>query len=289
MPRRLPKPYFPQHGPDAPWLLDLYCGAGGAGVGYWRAGFNVVGVDIVKQPRYPFTFVQADALDVLRGQISLGFPFVAVHASPPCECYSKTQRIRDYDYPALIAPTRELLTPLGVPYVIENVGDARPELIDPLMLCGAMFPELRVYRHRLFESSLALTVPQHPKHTAKQTKMGRWPKPDEFIHVVGNFSGVEYARAAMDIPWMGRDELKEAIPPAYTEFLGRQLMSHIRKEKDRHMSRTHRTHLATDAHAARANTRRRLRTEVERDRKSAKAARKTARNKLRETTKEFIR
>ena len=278
--------------PDAPWLLDLFCCAGGAGVGYYRAGFNVVGVDIEPQPGYPFTFVQADALDVLRGQIaSLGIEsFAVVHASPPCQHYSNAQRIRDYAHPDLIGPTRELLAPLGKPYIIENVMGARDEMVAPVMLCGAMFPELRVYRHRLFESNVTLSVPNHPRHTHKQTKMGRPPVEGEFIHVVGNFAGVAYARTAMDIPWMARDELREAIPPAYTEYLGRQLINHINNSergKSYIMSRTHRTHLATDRHAARAHTRRRLRTQEDRQHKTAKACRKGDRNRLRETTKEY--
>ena len=278
---------LPQHGPHAPWLLDLYCCAGGAAVGYWRAGFNVVGVDILPQKRYPFTFVQADALDVLRGQIAnLGIRhFAVIHASPPCEHYSKTQRIQSLAYPDLIGPTRDLLAPLGIPYVIENVEDAQDELIDPIRLCGGTFPELRTYRHRLFESSVPLTAPPHAKHTVKQTKMGRTPKPGEYMHVVGNFSGVEYAREAMGISWMGRDELKEAIPPAYTEYIGKQLMTNLRKEAS--MARTHRTHLATDEHAARRHTRRRLRTEAERHHKPAKVARGHERRARREALKEL--
>jgi DNA (cytosine-5)-methyltransferase 1 len=273
--------------PSAPWLLDLFCCAGGAGVGYARAGFNVIGVDIVPQPHYPFTFVQADALAVLRGQIAnLGIEkFAVVHASPPCQLYSNAQRIRDRDHPDLIGPTRALLAPLGVPYVIENVMGARDEMVDPVMLCGAMFPELRVYRHRLFESSIRLTVPSHPKHVHKQTKMGRTPVEGEFIHVVGNFSGVAYARKAMGIDWMVRDELREAIPPAYTEFIGRQLLNS--QEVQNRMSRTHRTHLATDDHAARRHTRRRLRTAEERQHKTAKACRAGERAQLREARKEY--
>lgn len=222
----LPRPHFPQH-PGAPWLLDLFCGAGGAAVGYWRAGFNVVGVDIEPQRRYPFTFVRADAMAILAGQLKLGMVFDAVHASPPCQHYSKTQRIRSNAHPDLIGRVRRLLKPYGVPYVIENVADARGYMRDPAMLCGAMFPELRVYRHRLFETSFNLSVSSHPRHVAKQTKMGRWPQPGTFMHVVGNFSGVEAAREAMGIPWMGRDELREAIPPPYTEYIGHQLMAHI--------------------------------------------------------------
>lgn len=215
-----------RHG--APWLLDLFCGAGGSAVGYWRAGFNVVGVDILPQRRYPFTFVQADALAVLAGQIAnVGIlNFAVVHASPPCQFYSNTQRIRNNKHPDLIGRVRRMLQPLGVPYVIENVMGARGRMVEPILLCGSMFPELHTYRHRLFESSMDLVPPPHPKHRYKQTKMGRAPRNEEFMHVVGNFSGVPAARHAMDISWMTRDELKEAIPPPYTTCLGRQ----IRKE-----------------------------------------------------------
>lgn len=226
---------LPQHEGDAPWLLDLFCCAGGAGVGYWRAGFNVIGVDIERQPRYPFTFCQADALDILAGQVStLGI--AAIHASPPCQHYSNAQRIRSNDHLDLIGPTRDLLDDIGLPYIIENVEGAKDQMIDPVRLCGAMFPELRVYRHRLFESNIGLKTPAHPKHTHRQTKMGRTPVEGEFIHVVGNFAGVDYARAAMDIPWMSRDELKEAIPPAYTTYLGSQLMAYLEdaERKDSH-------------------------------------------------------
>lgn len=288
MPKRIPRLILPQR-PNAPWLLDLFCCAGGAGVGYYRAGFNVIGVDIEPQPHYPFTFVQADALDVLAGQIKgLGIKsFAAVHASPPCQLYSNAQRIRSNDHPDLIGPTRALLEPLGIPYIIENVMGAQEELIDPVMLCGAMFPELRVYRHRLFESSFDLDVPDHHKHTIRQTKMGRQPVPGEFVHVVGNFCGVEYAKEAMGINWMNRDEMAEAIPPAYTEYLGKQLMTHITLTKGaiHSMSRTHNAHLATDRHAARAHTRRKLRTAEERQHKTAKACRKADKDALREARK----
>lgn len=215
--------------PGAPWILDAFCCAGGAGMGYYKAGFNVVGVDIMPQRHYPFTFIQADALVVLRKMIE-GVTlktFAAVHASPPCQFYSNTQRIQQNSHPDLIAPTRELLDPLGVPYVIENVMGAKSELIEPVMLCGAMFPELRVYRHRLFESNVELTVPKHPKHVHKQRKMGRMPEPGDFVHVVGNFCGVDYAREAMGIQWMNRNEMSEAIPPAYSKYIGKQLMNHI--------------------------------------------------------------
>lgn len=202
-------------------LLDLFCCAGGAGMGYARAGFEVVGVDINAQPRYPFAFHQGDALEFL---FEHGHKFDAVHASPPCQAYSATRKIQNNYHPELIPPTRAALQRLGLPWVIENVPGS--PLIDPVELCGAMFG-LRTYRHRLFEASFQVTVPEHPAHDAPQAKMGRPPKEGDYIHVVGNFSGVEYAKAAIGIDWMNRDEMAQAIPPAYTEYIGCKLMEFI--------------------------------------------------------------
>jgi DNA (cytosine-5)-methyltransferase 1 len=203
-------------------VLDLYCGQGGAGAGYARAGFEVVGVDIAPQPRYPFLFLQTDALDVLRVE---GAGFDLVHASPPCQAHSDTWRIRANMHPDLIGLTRDALRATGLPYIIENVVGA--PLIEPVTLCGAMFG-LRTYRHRLFESNLPLTVPEHPEHVAPQAKMGRPVCEGEFQHIVGNFSGVALARETMGMPWANRDGLREAIPVAYTEFLGRQIREMLR-------------------------------------------------------------
>ncbi|MEI6305961.1 MAG: SAM-dependent methyltransferase, partial [Deltaproteobacteria bacterium] len=113
----------------------------------------------------------------------------------------------------------------GKPYVIENVVGAPLE--NPVMLCGAMFPGLTVYRHRLFESNFPLNVPAHPDHVVPLRKMGRPPLAGEFMHVVGNFSGVARAKEAMGISWMVRDGLREAIPPAYTQFIGEQMKQHL--------------------------------------------------------------
>lgn len=206
-----------------PRVLDLFSCAGGAGVGYHRAGFEVVGVDIEPQPRYPFEHYVADAIEFCREH---GDEFDAIHASPPCQLYSNAQKIRGYDHPDLVGPTRDVLMATGKPWVIENVVGA--PLIDPIMLCGAMFPGLRVYRHRLFELSFAIDVPDHPEHTVPLTKMGRKPKDGEYMHVVGNFSGVQQAREAMGIDWMVRDELREAIPPAYTEYIGKYLIKEMK-------------------------------------------------------------
>jgi DNA (cytosine-5)-methyltransferase 1 len=190
-------------------------------MGYHLAGFDVVGVDIERQPHYPFPFIRADVTDMDPRFIAT---FDAAAASPPCQRYTNCQRIMDNDHPDLVAPTRALLKASGRPYVIENVVGA--PLLDPLELCGAMFG-LRVYRHRLFECSFPVDVPAHPPHTAPLRKMGRRPQPGDFLHVVGNFSGVAQAKEAMGIDWMVRDELREAIPPAYTKFIGTALLAHI--------------------------------------------------------------
>lgn len=133
-----------------PGLIDVYCCQGGASAGYAAAGFAVTGVDRVPQPRYPYRFFRADALVFLRERMQwIRDNFKAVHASPPCQGHSRTQRIWDRDWPDLIARTRELLDETGLPWVMENVAGA--PLRNPVVLCGAMFG-LRTYRHRLFEA-----------------------------------------------------------------------------------------------------------------------------------------
>lgn len=181
----------------------------------------MIGVDIDPQPRYPFEFIQADAIEHVKEH---GHEYDAIAASPPCQKYSKAQRIQKNDHPDLIGPTRDALLAVGKPYVIENVEDARDELLDPKMLCGDMFG-LRTYRHRLFETGNGFTfdAPEHRAHKNKTAKMGRPVKTGEFMHVVGNFTGVELAREIMDMPWASRDGLREAIPPAYTHWLGIRL------------------------------------------------------------------
>jgi DNA (cytosine-5)-methyltransferase 1 len=193
-------------------VLDLFCGAGGAGAGYARAGFEVVGVDIDPQPRYPFEFIEADALT---------FPldgFDLIHGSPVCKSYSACSVLNDVEHPRQIEAFRERVAASGVPYVIENVEGA--PLRDPVVLCGAMFAGLATYRHRLFEASFPVPQPPEPEHRHPLAKMGRPPRPGEWIQVVGHFSDVAAARAAMGISWMTRDELAQAIPPAYTRHVG---------------------------------------------------------------------
>lgn len=205
-----------------PRLLDLGCCQGGASRGYVDAGFDVTGVDLVDQPRYPYRFIKADAVEYLAEH---GLEYDAVHVSMPCQGYSDTQRLHGKQWPRLIAPMRLILLGMQHPcWVMENVAAA--PLVNPIELCGAMF-NLRTYRHRLFESNVPLTAPRHPMHIRRQTKMGRRPVKGEFMHIVGNFSGVDEGREAMGARWMSRDGLREAIPPAYAEWVGRQIVTHI--------------------------------------------------------------
>jgi DNA (cytosine-5)-methyltransferase 1 len=190
-------------------------------MGYHIAGFDVFGVDIVAQPKYPFCYAIDDALDYLAKN---GHKFDAIHASPPCQQYTSAgneQRKKGKTYPDLVAKTRALLITVGKPWVIENVPGS--PLINPIILCGTMFG-LEIYRHRLFEASFDLEAPAHPEHIATQVKMGRAPKQGEFVQPVGHFSGVQIARDAMGIQWLGQKELAQAIPPAYTKFIGEQLV-----------------------------------------------------------------
>ena len=305
-------------------LLDLYCGAGGAALGYHRAGFDeIVGVDIVNQPRYPFQFVQADALEFLADHGGEFDEFDAIHASPPCQGYSIMHNLpwlRGQDYPLLILPTIEMLEALGKPYVVENVMGARhgsktlkkrgleAHGLKAGWLCGTMFG-LPFYRHRLFATNWMWLAPGHPKHKLNlhprseryvyggtvrglpggaagldvrprenpvnsgwrqyhdgalnirpgyekvpfsyptivgerlrangrpkdskiglsngmpETQLANWQNGAQGNGVgIGHAKGWRLAAEAMGIDWMKRDELTQAIPPAFTEFIGRRLL-----------------------------------------------------------------
>ena len=201
-------------------LLDLFCGAGGCAVGYYRAGFHdITGVDINNQPRYPYNFVQGDALEYLAEH---GHEYDFIHASPPCQGYSKTAKLLSDNaasYPKLIPQVRELLQATGKPYVIENVPGA--PLKNPVWLTGTMF-DLMTTKPRMFECSFDVPFMLAPMPHARQVKMGRKPKAGEYIQVVGHFTDTDYARKAMDIDWMNRKELAEAVPPAYTQWIAEQ-------------------------------------------------------------------
>ena len=205
-----------------PRLLDLFCGAGGAAVGYHRAGFDVTGVDVKPQPRYPFAFVQADALDYLAGH---GHEYDAVHASPPCQAYLRYWMVaKDGRHPDLLGPTRAALLSSGRPWVIENVVGA--PFAHYVQLCGTMFG-LRVYRHRRFETSWLLMQPEHPPHLVKIGSRLRQPKAHflagGWVSIAGNIGS--FPASAMGIDWMTGDELSQAIPPAYTEWIGKHLLA----------------------------------------------------------------
>ena len=226
------------HNPDQiskrngkPRLLDLFCCAGGAGLGYSRAGFEVVGVDVKSQPRYPFPFIKADALTLDPKFIA---SFDAVHASPPCQSYSDlAKRNGNADaWPRLVEPVRGMLVRSGRPYIIENVEGA--PLRNPVILCGTMFRGLRVLRHRLFEVNFPVLAPPHgihPKcHTMDKRKShyGKTNDMRDFVSVNGGGNcSVAAARDAMGIDWMSKNELNEAVPPIYTQFIGEQLMAYL--------------------------------------------------------------
>lgn len=206
-----------------PRLLDLFCGAGGAAMGYHRAGFDVVGVDLHPHPRYPFAFVQADALEP---PFDLS-DFDAIHASPPCQAYSwAAKRWRQIERADLVDRTRTLLEASGVPWVIENVIGA--PLRRQIVLCGTQFGKDLV-RHRRFESSLLLLMPPRCVHFGSV-------RAGDYVTVAGHGGDNAKGRGsraakqeAMGIDWANDHELNQAIPPAYTEFIGRQLITAIRE------------------------------------------------------------
>lgn len=216
-----------------PKLLDLFCGAGGAGMGYHLAGFDVTGVDIRQQPHYPFQFVQADALTFVAEH---GRDFDVIHASPPCQAYSRIEKVvrgklglRSPIRVDLVEVTRSALQATNLPYVIENVPGA--PLIEPMMLCGMMFG-LKVLRHRLFESNVFMLAPAHPPHrgvfTNARAGVSGFRHGATHICVTGNNFLVDDARVGMGIEWMSARELTQAIPPAYTRYIGEQLIQVIR-------------------------------------------------------------
>jgi DNA (cytosine-5)-methyltransferase 1 len=206
--------------------LDLFCGAGGATKGLQRAGFAVHGIDIKPQPRYcGEQFTQADALTFGSYEWLRQFDFI--WASPPCQRHSQMSGCRQglkESYPDLIAATRERLRYSHVYWTIENVEGA--PLIKPIMLCGSMFG-LETYRHRLFESSIMLRQPEHLKHVTPTSKAGHW-RPGTFVSVAGHCAPIDKCRAALGIDWTNREELAEAIPPAYSEYIGKQFVECLR-------------------------------------------------------------
>jgi DNA (cytosine-5)-methyltransferase 1 len=220
-----------------PRLLDLFCGAGGAAMGYHRAGFEVVGVDNRPQPNYPFEFHQADAMT---------FPldgFDVIHASPPCQDYSKAMRHLSSDYPRLIEPVRGRLAASGAHWVIENVfGSPLPTQSDLFgrhgtELCGSMFglqmAGLQIRRHRLFEASFPLTAPRGCDHSLPTfNPHNGGPRGRQRIYdAIGRCDPEKPWLETMGVGWMSRYEGREAIPPAYTEYIGEQLIEHLTGER----------------------------------------------------------
>lgn len=197
-------------------LLDAFCGPGGAGMGYARAGFDVFGVDINPQPRYPFAFVQADALDYIAAH---GHEFDAIHASPPCQGYSRTRRMHPAitEYPDLIGPTRDALRRVGVPWVLENVPGS--PIRAQLLLCGSMFG-LEVRRHRYFEADWPMPFPpfahdhRRPVLNMYQSGVNRRGTDRQYID-------------AMGVTWATTKNGGEAIPPAYTELIGAAMLRYV--------------------------------------------------------------
>ncbi len=199
---------------NRPRLLDLFCGAhaGGAARGYQQAGFYVVGVDHLPQPHYVGEeFVQADALEYLAEH---GAEFDAIHASPPCQAYSIMRNLpwlRGKEYPQLIEPTRIVLEAVGALWVIENVMGAK---LPAAWLCGGMFG-LPFYRHRAFETNWLWWRLAHPKHRA--------------VIVAGRMLGgrARLGHASQELDWMTPAEMSQAIPPAYTRYIGQHLMTEL--------------------------------------------------------------
>ena len=226
-----------------PRLLDLFCGAGGAAVGYDRAGFDVVGVDIAPQPHYPFEFHRADALDWADALTTGHLRFDAVHASPPCQAFSVTRATHHKRYPDLLTPTLKRFGLLAVPWVIENVPGA--PLPSPVVMCGAAFgcvaddvdgAPLVLRRHRLFASNVLVLVPPcacaEYRHRGVRVGgvYGGGPENRRIANrALGTFRGgytpaKTVAAELIGCPTMTKAELAQAIPPAYTEHIGRQLL-----------------------------------------------------------------
>ena len=194
-------------------------------MGYYRAGFEVTGIDVKNQKRYPFEFIKADAIEVLK-DIDYLKTFDILVGSPPCQTHSITQHLRNAqgkgtDKIDLIPETREGFIASGKPYVIENVPGS--PLNNPLTLCGSSF-DLKVRRHRLFESNILLTG-LTCNHKKQGKPVGIYGSMRDEIPGGGHTAKtIEQAREAMGIDWMLWGDLVEAIPPAYTEFIGKQII-----------------------------------------------------------------
>ena len=232
-------------------LLDLFCGAGGCSAGYVQAGFDVAGVDVDYQRAYPYEFYQADAMDTLDDILEMGSEFDVIHASPPCQVYSSTRHTHDVEHPDLLAPVTTLLRrwaeETGGIYIIENVPGA--PMINPFVLCGSQFgltttdvdgTPLVLRRHRHFDSNVLIFNPEckHDYYKSRGYKIGGVygggtsnRERAEKERKGGYLPNADKQRELMGIDWMGRNDLHQAIPPAYTRFIGEQVMEHLRNGK----------------------------------------------------------
>jgi DNA (cytosine-5)-methyltransferase 1 len=228
---------------DRPVVVDGFSCQSGASAGFERAGFRTIGIEINPKmaKRSPFEVVVGDVLEVFPELVARYNP-VAVGGSPPCQRWTDAQVIQNNEHPDLITPFRELVQPLGLPYWIENVrGAVRAGALRPdVRLCGLMFG-LETDRHRYFETSFPVQAPPHPvgprgledHRDMPKTKMGRPFVAGQLRQYVGNFHGVALAREDLGVPWMNRDGVRECIPPAYGEHIGRQLALHLARERAR--------------------------------------------------------
>lgn len=227
---------------DRPVIIDAFSCQSGASAGFERAGFRTIGIEINPEmaKRSPFEVVVGDVLEVFPGLVARYNP-VAAGGSPPCQRWTDAQVIQGNEHPDLITPFRKLLLETELPYWIENVGGAaRRGMLgpSPVRLCGLMFG-LKTDRHRYFETNFPVEVPAHPvgplgreDHAdMPKTKMGRPFREGELRQYVGNFHGVGLAREDLGVPWMNRDGARECIPPAYSEYLGRELALYLGLER----------------------------------------------------------
>lgn len=224
-------------------VLDLFCGAGGASRGYELAGFTeIVGVDVKKQNHYPYEFRQRDAIQFLEDYFLEDWPeeyrylykhFDFIHASPPCQKFSTLNKVNKREYPDFISKIRELLNEIGIPYIIENVPNS--PLVKPVQLCGGYFdlgiPGYYLKRHRWFESNLDIkgTPCNHfEKYAVGVYGHGPWNNNHDAQKDRGGYQANAAEKAqALGIDWMNRNELSQAIPPAYTEYLGKQVIAQL--------------------------------------------------------------
>lgn len=215
-----------------PVILDAFCCQGGAAMGYYRAGFDVIGVDKNPQPNYPFEFHQADAVQFI---IEHGHAFDAVHTSPPCQFHSvMTNAVAKQKHVDLIPPTREALSRLTMPTVIENVEGARRALNDPTRLCGSSF-DLGVRRHRYFETNFDLPQPACDHKGQGQvigvygnSERGDYSRRPDGTNRGRKANSPEQASAALGgVEWMDWEGMTQCLPPSYTEYIGRHILKHI--------------------------------------------------------------